>query len=398
VGKLWDIVIVGGGLGGLSLAAELAAPAFAAMSVLVLEKRSRYVRDRTWSYWATTPHKYSHLERYQWNNWTVSLGDVVYSQCSQRSRYASLDADAFYKNAVDVICNSSHISLRMNACVTNIEPFGSSETVITLEQGHTVRAKKILDARPVQQSTPGTLVQQFVGWEIQLERDVFDSSQIQLMSFQPNRHGLHFFYVLPYSARCALVESTWISSADWHPDYDTELKRYISQLCGSNDYSVVYSEHGVLNLQDEHLHAAAPVGLGRRGGTLRPSTGYAFVDTLVHAAQLAKSLMEALHAGTQDAWQPFAFRRGATEKWMDTIFLEVLTKDWQRAPDYFMRIFSSVQVDDTVAFLTGQVSWQQRLRIMLSLPVAPFARVALQHCFRGLRTGKPPDHSLGTRW
>lgn len=395
--KLWDIVIVGGGLGGLALAAELASPAFAAVSVLVLEKRSQYVRDRTWSYWATTPHNYSHLERHQWDKWTVSLGGVVHNQCTQKSRYASLDAGAFYEATVNAISNSSHVNLRMNACVTKVQLCGSSETVITLEQGGTVRARRVLDARPVQQSRPSALVQQFVGWEIRLERDVFDCSQIQLMSFQPNPHGLHFFYVLPYSARCALVESTWVSAADWQPDFKEELHHYIAQLCGSDDYSVVYREYGVLNLQDEQPHAAAPVGLGRCGGTLRPSTGYAFIDTLAHAAQLAKSLSEALQAGTQDTWQPFAFHRRATEKWMDTIFLEVLTRDWQRAPDYFMRLFGSIQVDDTVAFLTGQASWQQRLRIMLSLPVAPFARVALQHLLRGLRSGKPPDHSFGTR-
>ena len=45
--KVWDIVIVGGGLSGLALAAELAGPEFSTLSVLVLEKRSAYVRDRT---------------------------------------------------------------------------------------------------------------------------------------------------------------------------------------------------------------------------------------------------------------------------------------------------------------------------------------------------------------
>ena len=95
--KLWDIVIVGGGLGGLSLAAELAAPEFASLSVLVLEKRSQYVRDRTWSYWADTPHRYSYLERHQWHQWNVSLGETMHSQSSKRTSYASLDADAFYK-------------------------------------------------------------------------------------------------------------------------------------------------------------------------------------------------------------------------------------------------------------------------------------------------------------
>ena len=395
---LWDIVIVGGGLGGLALAAELAAPQFAALSVLVLEKRSQYVRDRTWSYWTTTPHRYSHLERHRWNQWTVSLGSTVHSQCSQQSSYATLDADAFYNAAVNAIHTASHVVLRMDACVARMQVDGPSETVITLAQGGSVRARRVLDARPAPPCAASTLVQQFAGWEINLPCDVFDASQVQLMSFRPNPHGLHFFYVLPYSARCALVESTWVSPAQWQPDFEAELQHYMASQCGGADYSVSYREHGVLNLQEVPAQAAVePVGLGRRGGTLRPSTGYAFTDTLAHAAQLAQSLSVALRAGTQATWQPAAFYRAATDTWMDAVFLEVLTQDWQRAPDYFMPLFGAVEVADTVAFLTGQARWQQRLRVMRSLPVAPFARAALQHGFSGRRASQLADRFFGAR-
>ena len=394
---LWDIVIVGGGLGGLALAAELAAPEFATLSVLVLEKRGQYVRDRTWSYWAITPHRYSLLERHRWKRWTVSLGNTVHSQHSQQSSYASLDADAFYKATVSVIQATSHVVLQMDSCVAGMQVCGPTETVITLEQGSSVRARRVLDARPAPQCAASGLVQQFAGWEIHLQHDLFDASQVQLMSFQPNAHGLHFFYVLPYSARCALVESTWVSSATWQPNFEAELQHYIASRCGSADYTVSYREHGILNLQEVHPQAAEPVGLGRRGGTLRPSTGYAFTDTLAHAAQIAQSLSIALRAGTQDTWQPAAFHRATTETWMDAVFLEVLTRDWKRAPDYFMHLFGSVEVDDTVAFLTGQASWRQRLHVMRSLPATPFARVALQRVFSGRWPGKFADRFFSSR-
>jgi lycopene beta-cyclase len=377
VDKLWDIVIVGGGLGGLALAAELAAPEFAGVSVLVLEKRSAYVRDRTWSYWASTPHRYSHLERHQWSQWTVSLDEVVQTQSSPGSRYASLDADAFYRAAVDAVSGSSHVVLRMDAGVATIQECGLSETAITLAQGGTVRARRVLDARPAQQLEPRALVQQFVGWEVHFPHDVFNSGQVQLMAFEPDPNGLHVYYILPYSPRCALVESTWVSPATWRPDYDAELQHYLAKLGGGAAYSVSYREHGVLSLQDEPAPVGAPIGLGRRGGALRPSTGYAFIDTLAHAQQLAQSLSAALRAGTQAAWQPAAFHRAATDHWMDAVFLDVLAHDWQRAPHYFMQLFGSVAVEDTLAFLTGRATWQQRLRVMRSLPVAPFARAAL---------------------
>jgi lycopene beta-cyclase len=388
VDKLWDIVIVGGGLGGLALAAELAAPEFAAVSVLVLEKRSQYVRDRTWSYWASAAHRYSHLERHQWSQWGVSLGNVAHSQSSPSSRYASLDADAFYQAAVHSIGQSSHVVLQMNSGVADVQVRSASEAVITLEQGGTVHARTVLDARPATQLAPSALVQQFTGWEVQTQRDVFNPNQVQLMAFEPHPRGLHFWYILPYSARCALVESTWVSPASWQPDYGAELQQYLAKLCGTSGYSVGYREHGVLSLQEARAQATAPIGLGRRGGTLRPSTGYAFVDTLVHAAQLAQSLSAALRAGTQAAWRPTAFHRAATEHWMDAVFLDVLARDWQRAPQYFMQLFGKMTAEDTIAFLTGQASWQQRLRVMRSLPVAPFARAALSHGIFGGITGK----------
>jgi hypothetical protein len=46
-----------------------------------------------------------------------------------------------------------------------------------------------------------------------------------------------------------------------------------------------------------------------------------------------------------------------------------------------MQLFKSVAVDDTLAFLTGKATWIQRLRIMRSLPIAPFLRAALMSNF-----------------
>jgi lycopene beta-cyclase len=383
VGKLWDIVILGGGLGGLSLAVELSAPEFSGVSVLVLEKRERYVRDRTWSYWTDHVHRYSHLERHQWNQWIVSSGDVTHHSASTDWRYASLDADAFYNAALDVICASSNVVLQTNTDVDKVETIDQLDSIVTLHSGEALQARLVLDARSKPLKEPQGLVQQFVGWEVQTERDIFNTEAVQLMAFEPNANGVHFFYVLPYSARCALVESTWISPAAWQPDFETELRQYLIDIAGPDGYAVSYREHGVLALQGAQgtqgisFNQTAPLGLGRGGGTLRAATGYAFIDTVTHADHLAKSLLEALRTGTQKNWLPVAFHRNAVDSWMDDVFLSVLEQDWPRAPGYFMQLFGSVGPDDTVAFLTGRSTWVQRLRIMRALPVTPFARAAM---------------------
>jgi lycopene beta-cyclase len=385
--KQWDIVIVGGGLSGLALAAELAALEFQSLSVLVLEKRLTYQRDRTWSYWASNEgkqHSYSALERTSWSQWAVSLADRTCLHSSLKHRYATIDADMFYTEAIHRIASAKHVQMRLGEAVVSIDATSdNAHTTIKTEQGDTLRACWVFDARPPQRVAPGTLVQQFVGWEVHTEQDTFDAQTVQLMAFEPHAKGLHFWYVLPYNARSALVESTWISPVNWRPDFSQELQNYLSTYLHGQPYRVLYQESGTLTLDAvKPVDKGRVIALGRGGGTLRPSTGYAFLDTLEHAKTLADSLRQILKDESYEkvglSWQPPAFSRPVTDHWMDAVFLNVMSQDWLRAPQYFMQMFERVGADGIVAFLSGQASLSQRLAIMRALPITPFAIAALR--------------------
>ena len=385
--KQWDIVIVGGGLSGLALAAELAAPEFQELSVLVLEKRLAYQRDRTWSYWAPTSgeqHRYSSLERASWGQWAVSLADRTCVHASLKHRYATIDADAFYTEAMHRIASTKHVQLRLAEGVVSVdESNDKADTTITTERGDSFQGRWVFDARPPTRVMPSTLVQQFVGWEVETEQDTFDDRSVQLMAFEPHTNGIHFWYVLPYSARSALVESTWISPASWQPDFNQELLPYLSTYLRGQSYNILYKEHGVLPLDTaKPVHTSSVIPLGRGGGTLRLSTGYAFLDTVEHAKILADALRKSLKEGDIEKaklnWQPQAFARPVADRWMDAVFLNVLSQDWLRAPQYFMQMFESVGADGVVAFLSGQASISERLAIMRALPVVPFASAAIK--------------------
>jgi lycopene beta-cyclase len=376
----WDIVIAGGGLSGLAMAVELAQPRFAHLKILLVEQRTQYRRDRTWSFWSEGSHRLAHLERAAWPRWRVAHdgGEAVCG--GGRSSYRTIDADAFYTDALATIAACPHIELRLGAAVASASAGWPCRVV--LADGERLQTSLLIDARPAATVVPPTLAQHFVGWEIETEVDLFDPAALDLMDFKPAADGLHFFYVLPYGPRRALVETTWVSAPGLHHDYAAQLERYIANRWANPVYRTVYEERGSLPLDPV---AAGPVHgpivtVGRAAGTLRPSTGFAFLETLAHCARLAGQIGQCNFPMTSDAsrraLQPF--RRAAVDLWMDRLFLRVLAADWSAAPQLFLTMFRHTPPDRLIRFLSGHASWRDRAAVVASLPKRRFLQALVQ--------------------
>ena len=371
-----DILIVGAGLAGLALAMQLCHTRHAHLRITVIEQRSQYVRDRTWSYWRKAPHCYSPLERAHWSAWRVAFAGRSVLAKADGWQYASIDADAFYKTALAQIQACSHVTLQLGVQVQAVR-VGQAPSAL-LANGETIRAQWIFDARPPSQAARG-LAQHFVGWEISTEQSCFEPDTLDLMDFQAHSGaGLHFVYVLPYSGSRALVESTWVSDSDVRPNYAQELAQYIAKRWPDAIYKVVFEERGYLPL--EH---AAPVAamdtkvlcIGRAGGTLRASTGFAFLDTIAHAECLAKAIAAAPSLQALSA-PNLQFKRHAVDAWMDSVLVVALRRNWPRAPEFFMRMFAQAPTRELLLFLSGGSQWRVRLAVALSLPKWPFLSAA----------------------
>lgn len=371
----WDIIIVGGGLSGLALAVELAEPQFSHLKVLVLERRKQFCRDRTWSYWATSPHRYSHLERHRWQHWRVSHNGESHQQTSTRP-YCSIDADVFYRHAVQAIAACSHVELRLGVEVVGLSDSLPAQVTTANSQGvEVLRAHWVMDARPQGSDNKGVLAQHFEGWELEAEVDCFDPSAVDLMDFQQSDSGLHFFYVLPYSARCALVETTWISRFAGPLDYGDQMTRYLARRWPNTNFKTVYQERGVLNLQTPaSTRRARIIPLGRNAGTLRPSTGYAFLNTLADAGTLA-SAISCSDLTHRDTALP-VFKTARIDHWMDKVFLQAIASNPHSAPGYFMAMFKGVEPVALTNFLSGMATPLQRAHLIRNLPKIEFLQAA----------------------
>jgi lycopene beta-cyclase len=379
-----DVIILGGGLSGLSLALALARRT--ELSVLVLESRRAYQDDRTWSCFQVGEEVEEAWVGQRWPAVEVARpGRSVRFDCS-RSPYCAVPAGRFYAAVVAEFGACERVELRLGVQV---------EAVVELEAGVRVwadgraeDARLAFDSRPPG-FAPGGLVQRFEGFYLETEADAFEPGVARLMDFRGEPDGaVHFTYVLPFSARSALVEDTWFAPSSFvAPEPLGAVRRYLQERDGVSELRVLRRERGRIPM-DASLQP--PQGrrrvlpIGTRGGAVRPSSGYAFVAIQRQSRALADQLAgdpSALQGGVEAGW-----RRPAWTRFMDGLFLDALEHRPERAPDCFVRLFEHTEPAALLRFLDGSGSWRDHLAVAASLPSAPFVAQLLASAWARLGT------------
>ena len=237
-----------------------------------------------------------------------------------------------------------------------------------------------MDARPPETPLTRALSQRFLGWEIHAETDCFDTDVVELMDFRGSSDQLHFFYVLPYGPRHALVESTLLSPCSQQHDYEAELCDYLQQRYGVTQHYQVYQQHSCLNLRLPlpSVFGAGIAPPGRTAGTLRPSAGFALLETISDAKRIAQCFVSVATGVASIS----AFCRDVVDLQRDKIFFDGLSADWKRGPEHFMALFEGLGAETLVAFLAGRPEFSQRLRVAMQLPKLDFLRAAGRHALK----------------
>ncbi len=378
-----NVVIVGAGCAGLSLAARLADAGPRAGRVVVLDERTTFGRDRTWCYWDVHEHPFAAAVTHRWSRWRVVAPDgAVVERGSTRYAYQHVPADAFYAEALARISRARHVELRLGERVDALADVGSAVHVYAT--GGALHAARVFDSRPsaaASAAPPASaapraarLVQAFAGAVVHTTHAAFDAGVATLMDFtveQPG-DGFAFGYVLPYTAHDALVEVAVVAERAPAPvALDAALARYADRLTGGA-YGVRSREAGVIPMD------AAPVvrrpaprvtRIGVAGGMAKPSTGYAFLAIQRDAAALAHTLTT---PGPAAVPRP----RGAVARWLDHVFLRRLRSDPAAAPAMFVRLFAAADPDALVRFLSDVGSPSDAARVIAALPPLPFAAEA----------------------
>ena len=388
-----DALILGGGCAGLSLAVHVVEAARragrACPRVLVVEPRTAYTRDRTWCAWRMIDHPFAAAVSRRWTRWAVQDGPRRVVRGSDHHPYEHIPADAFYALAQARLAAAPQVELRLGVRVDAVVERGDHVQVET--SAGPLRVARVFDGRPgLAAADTGvaevSLLQHFVGWEIEAARDCFDPEVAEMMDFSVSQaRGLHFMYVLPATPRRALVEATYISAGPLPAaQYEADIRGYLLRKHGLGAFTVRFSEAGQIAMSTRPaVPRASPrvVHIGLRGGLAKPSTGYAFQAIQRFSAGLAARIVARPGAPVE----PPPPRPPAAVA-MDRVFLSYIERRPERAPALFVDLFEKLPPDLLCRFLSDHGGPLDGLRVMASTPLAQMTAEVLRSRARWLRS------------
>lgn len=368
---LVDLVILGAGCAGLSLAARLAS-GDGDLRVVLVDPRTEFADDRSWSFWQHDHHSLRGIVAHEWNGWTYA--DLAGRSATHRvpgMSYQYIRGVDFYRWALAEIAGDDRIDLRLGVAAEGLSSVtladGSSGVRVTTDQG-ALLARRVVDTRP--RRTAALLYQCFSGVEVEHGGALpTEPDAVGLMTrMRSGTDGLGFVYVLPLSPTRALVEWTRFSPVPLAESVVVAERDAELAAMGLAGATVVREEGGILPMGRMPVDEQPMPGVvlaGNAGGALRDASGYAFL----RIQQWARRCADALARGEDPAPHP-------AEPWvrrhMDRIFLQALRAHPERTADYFMAMARGVAPRRLLRFLTDRATAGDLANIIVSLPLLPF--------------------------
>lgn len=376
----YDLIIMGGGCAGLSLAMRLAILGDQCPRVAIIERRENYVHDRTWSYWATESAQLTHLAKSDWKKVLVGAADQRVVVDCDKTPYQSIHSDAFYQSALRKIYKNKRIDLFLGESVGVMHK--KNNLWLVNIQNRFVSAPQIIDTRPPKRPSDDApiLWQSFSGVEVKCGQGVFDDKIATLMDFTAGTSDeIGFLYLLPYSPTCALIEATVFGKhAMSQGELAAMLDRLIKKSVGSVAYEITYREHFVIPMGlGDYVPGSDPsyVTVGLESGGARASTGYVFqrIQRWAEGAVSEIKNGKPVSGHSRDSW---------VVRKMDSIFLRVLERYPERGPEIFIRLFSMRDTGSVIRFMNDEPTLSDILRIMSALPSGIFIKELMRGFFR----------------
>ena len=367
--KKYDIIIIGAGCSGLSLAYRLTNTN---INICILESGNQKNRIRkTWSYWDVYQHPFAELENNSLDHiYCVNNSSPKKLNC-EKYNYKSIDSAQFDKYIFDKIDLSENIDIYFDSPVDELI---TKDKYIHIKSNNVIyEANEVFDSRT--STMEASMYQVFLGYYINPVSSL-DVVTPKLMDFT-KENEFSFFYVIPFKDNSYLIEYTFFTPMIYSSDeLKNNLDSYIMNEFGQ--YKLIRSEYGVIPMsptlpaldQVKNIHK-----IGIRSGATRPSTGYTFLNIQKQSEFFAKKI-KGIYGKN-----PLLTIKAKILRKMDGILLRIIKNEPKRAKDIIFKMFTSNNDQTIIRFLSDIPSIFDILRIIINMPKIIFIKYAIKSLF-----------------
>lgn len=381
----YDYIIAGAGAAGLSLLWNLMrSETLCNKKILLIDQSLAPSDDKTWCFWDHSNLPDRDLIHHSWKTLEVRAFGNLYSDKLSHYGYHCLRSYDYSAAILDKADNSPSVTL----LETSIKDFSEDgvQGIVHTDDGdfsaEWIFQSAIRPQKFYHQRVDVSLKQHFLGAEIETSRPAFDPEKVMLMDFDTSqKHGVTFFYILPYSETTALVEYTFftentLSENEYRNGITAHLtERYSLQ---PDDYTVTRTETGAIPMEDRRYPAwynSRVMNTGTVGGLTKPSTGYTFTRIQKHCKEIVSALEQHQTPPTSNK-SPYRFRV------YDMMLLYLLEAEPEVSKKIFHDLFKRNTFDTILKFLEEDTHLGQELFIFASLPYIPFFKAIYKMKYR----------------
>lgn len=386
----FDILIAGAGAAGLSFVHYLSKSFLSNKNIILLDKDSKQNNDRTWCFWSDQIPEYNSAKTVFWDKLTFE--GKAFEKTSKISpyHYHHIRGLDFYEELKGDLASFPNIQFRQEA----IQKISTKEDHVEVRtENNLYEATWVFNSIP--QFSPSfplpedTVKQYFKGYFIKTKDDVFTEDAATLMDFSMNTSSdeIKFFYVLPYSAREALVECTVLSQNKENPEaYKSDLDTYIQHKLGVQKYQLLEEEKGMIPMTSTSLPCKSSdrvFNIGIAGGMSKPSSGYTF-----------RNIQKSCQAFVED-WQfhydtpPSNFGQTSKRfKFYDGLLLHIIKHHPEQFQSVMEALFQKNDMPRVLRFLDEETHWSEEMQLFMNLPWKPFLNAIYEQNLSWLRSNK----------
>jgi lycopene beta-cyclase len=374
----YDAVIAGGGLSGLSLLGHLAVSGWRDRRVLLIDDDTRPAAT-CWGFWSDRDGLLDPASSRAYSSIRVNAAGIDRTVPLGRYRYRLVRRADLLKAVTALVAARPRFVLRTGR-VEAVRDHGDRAEVTV--DGEAIGCRWAFDSVPARPAGPdptGHARMAFTGWEVSCPSPVFDPRTPTMFDFRGGCGDASFVYVLPDGPRRALVEATEFVARGRRPTPGraraAAVAAYLRDVIGATGYETLRTESAVLPLRPDAgpRRTGRVLTIGVRGGLVKASTGYAYTRIQRDCEAIARSLTR--HDHPFDLPPP-----SRRHRLLDAVLLEAIRRDPAQLEVAFAHLFAANPAERVLGFLDERTGLTDELRLIASLPPAPYLRAAARHC------------------